>query len=53
VVTGVLVYLALSVLFAVLGLHNDLITPRFLLAALAVAATFHAVEVGHNVFKRW
>jgi len=51
VVTGVLIYLPLSVLFALLGLHDGLFTPRSLLAALAVAAIFHTIEVGHNVFK--
>ena len=53
VITGVLVYLPLSVLVVVSGIRDGLFTPRFLLAALAVAAIVHTLEVGHNVFKRW
>ena len=48
-----MVYLPLSVLLVLLGLRDGLFTVRFLLPALALAATFHTLEVGHNVFKRW
>lgn len=53
VVTGVLVYLPLSVILGVLALRDGLFTLRFLIAALIVAVVFHTLEVGHNVFKRW
>ena len=53
VVTGIMVYLPLSVLLVLLGLHEGLFTVRFLLTALALAVTVHTWEVGHNVFKRW
>jgi hypothetical protein len=53
VITGVLVYLPLSLMVVVSGVRDGLFTPRLLLAALAVAAIFHKLEVGHNVFKRW
>ena len=53
VVTGVLVYLPLSGLFVVLGLRDGLFTSHFLLVAVTVAAMFHTLEVGYNVFKRW
>ena len=52
-VTGIVVYLPLSVLLVLLGLRDGLFTVHFLLPALAMAATFHTLEVGHNVFKRW
>ena len=53
VVTGLLVYLPLSILLAVLVVREALITPSTLLLALLVAVAFHTLEVGHNVFKRW
>ena len=53
VITGVLVYLPLSLMVVVSGVRDGLFTPRLLLAALAIAAIFHTLEVGHNVFKRW
>jgi uncharacterized membrane protein YoaK (UPF0700 family) len=53
VITGILVYLPLSLMVAVLGMRDGLFTPRLLLAALAVAAIFPTLEIGHNVFKRW
>jgi hypothetical protein len=52
-ITGVLVYLPLSLMVVVSGMRDGLFTPRFLLAALAVAVIVHTLEVGHNVFKRW
>jgi hypothetical protein len=52
-VTGLTLYLPLSVLLVVLGLRDGLVTGRLILVALAVAAMFHTIEVGHNVFKRW
>jgi hypothetical protein len=53
VATGLLVYLPLSLLLAGLALREGLVSGPSLAAALAVAAAFHTVEVGHNVFKRW
>jgi hypothetical protein len=47
------VYLPLSLIVVVSGMRDGLFTPRFLLAALAVAAIVDTLEVGHNVFKRW
>ena len=52
VITGVLVYLPLSLIVAVSGMREGLFTPRLMVAAFAVAAIFHTLEVGHNVFKR-
>jgi Protein of unknown function with HXXEE motif len=53
VVTGVLVYLPLSVILGALAVRDGLFTLRFLIAALIVAVVFHTLEVSHNVFKRW
>jgi uncharacterized protein with HXXEE motif len=53
VITGVMVYLPLSLMVVVSGIRDGLFTPRFLLAALAVAAIVHTLEVGHDVFKQW
>jgi hypothetical protein len=47
------VYLPLSSMIVVSGIRDGLFTPRLLLATLAVAAIFHTLEVGHNLFKRW
>ena len=53
VLSGILVYVPLSVLLAVLGVRDGLLTERSLLVALIVAAGFHTIEVGHNVFESW
>jgi len=53
VVTGLLVYVPLSVVLAVLAVRDGLIGGPTLGAAYALALVFHTVEVGHNVFKRW
>ena len=53
VLTGILVYLPLSFLLAVVGVRDGLLSERSLLVALIVAGGFHTIEVGHNVFKRW
>lgn len=53
VLTGLLLYIPLSALLAFLGLRDGLFTATSLITALAVAGTFHIIEVGHNVFKRW
>jgi Protein of unknown function with HXXEE motif len=53
VLSGVLVYLPLSCLLAVLALREGLIGGPALAGSLAVALAFHTLEVGHNVFKRW
>jgi hypothetical protein len=53
VITGVLLYLPLSGLLAGLALREGLLTFPALLAALVIAAAFHTLEVGHNVFDRW
>jgi hypothetical protein len=52
-VTGVTVYLPLSVLVVVLAVRDGLSTPRFLFIMFGIGAVVHALEVGHNVFKRW
>jgi hypothetical protein len=51
--TGLLVYLPLSALLATLALQEGLIGLPGLAAALAIAAVFHTLEVGRNVFRRW
>src|SRR5262245_32607560 len=51
VITGVLVYLPLSLMVVVSGMRSGLFAPRSLLAALAAAAILHTLEVGRNVFK--
>ena len=51
--SGTFVYVPLSVLLAVLGVRDGLLAERSLLVALIVAAGFHTIEVGHNVFRRW
>ncbi len=53
VVTGLLIYLPLSLLLGRLALREGLISAPLLSIALAVALAAHIVEVGHNVFKRW
>jgi len=52
-VTGLVVYVPLSLLLAGLALEEGIVGPPALLAALCVAAVFHTLEVGHNVFERW
>ena len=53
VVTGLLVYVPLSVVLAALAVRDGLIGVPTLGAAYALALVFHTLEVGHNVFKRW
>ena len=53
VVTGLLVYVPLSVVLAVLAVRDGLIGGPALVTAYAPALVFHILEVGHNVFKRW
>ena len=53
VMTGVIIYVPLSVLLAGLAMREDLVASSQLPAMLAVALAFHTLEVGHNVFKRW
>lgn len=53
VVTGLAVYLPLSILLIVLAVRDGLVTPRFLFIAFGIGALVHIVEVGHTVFKRW
>lgn len=52
-VTGALLYLPLSVWLASLALGEGLLSAASLGVALAIAAAFHTLEVGHNVFARW
>jgi len=52
-VTGLLVYLPLSLLLASLAAREGLIGGPALAAALLVAVAFPTLEVGHNVFERW
>jgi len=51
--TGLVVYVPLSLLLAVLAVQEGLMSASALVAALGVAAVFHTLEVGHNVFERW
>lgn len=53
VVTGLAVYLPLFAWLAALAVRDGLIALPVLGVALAVAAAFHTLEVGHNVFERW
>ena len=52
-VTSIVVYIPLTLWLIVLALREGLMSPARVTTALLIAATFHAVEVGHNVFKRW
>jgi len=51
--TGLALYLPLSALLAALAVREGLIGVPALGCALGVAAAFHVLEVGHNVFERW
>jgi len=53
VATGLAVYLPLSLWLGALALRDGLIAAPVLALALVVAAAFHTLEVGHNVFERW
>jgi hypothetical protein len=53
VLTGLAVYLPLSLLLAALASFEGLISPSALAAAFGSAAVLHTLEVGHNVFERW
>jgi hypothetical protein len=53
VVTGLVAYLPLAALLAILAVRDGLIAPAALGGALLAAAVVHTLEVGHNVFKRW
>lgn len=52
-VTGLAVYLPLSAVLATLAVREGLIGVAALGLALGLAAAFHTLEVGHNVFGRW
>ena len=52
-VTGVIVYLPLWAVVVVLAVRDGLSAPRVLFIAFGIGAIVHALEVGHNVFKRW
>jgi Protein of unknown function with HXXEE motif len=51
--TGLLLYLPLSIVLGWLALSEQVLSAPPLLVAFAVAPLLHALEVGHNVFKRW
>jgi hypothetical protein len=53
VVTGLVVYLPLSALLATLAVREERIGIPALALAFGIAAAFHTLEVGHNVFERW
>lgn len=53
VVTGVLLYVPYSLWLAALAVHEGRIGGTALALALPIAAAFHALEVGRNVFARW
>ena len=52
-ITGIALYLPLSLVLAALATREGLIGAPALAGALAIAAVFHTLEVGHNVFARW
>jgi hypothetical protein len=52
-ITGLVIHLPLTVTLAVLALREQLPTSSGLIAVCVLAPAFHALEVGHNVFKRW
>ncbi len=51
--TGLVLYMPLSLLLAALAVREGLMSVPALVAALCVAVVFHTLEVGHNVFARW
>jgi hypothetical protein len=53
VVTGLAVYLPLAAALTALAAREELIGAPVLGLALGIAAAFHTLEVGHNVFERW
>lgn len=53
VATSLLLYLPLSVFLFVRVRAEGLLSLPALAVALAVGLSFHVLEVGHNVFKRW
>jgi hypothetical protein len=53
VLTSVAVYLPLGCWLLTLALRDGLLSTTTLGASLAVAAFWHTIEVGHNVFKLW
>ena len=52
-ITGIALYLPLSLALAGLAAREGLIGVPALAAALAIAVVFHTLEVGHNVFEAW
>lgn len=53
VLTSIVLYVPLTCWLIVLALREGLLPPAMVTIALLIAATFHALEVSHNVFKRW
>jgi hypothetical protein len=52
-ITGLVLYVPLVVLLAVLAARDGLLSSGWLIASFLVALAFHVLEVGHSVFKRW
>jgi uncharacterized protein with HXXEE motif len=53
VLTSLVLYAPLAVWLVTLALRDHVMSPATVTIGLAIAAVFHALEVGHNVFKRW
>jgi hypothetical protein len=53
VVTSVTLYVLATIVVGAAALRDGLLRPSTLIATLVIAAVFHALEVGHNIFKRW
>ena len=51
--TSVVLYAPLAGWLVALALREGLLSSATATIAFVVAALFHALEVGHNVFKRW
>ena len=51
--TGILVYLPLSIALGWLALCESIVESPTLVALFLGAGLLHTLEVGHNVFKRW
>jgi hypothetical protein len=53
VLTSMVLYAPLAAYLVTLGLRDHLMSIGTVTIGLTIAAVFHALEVGHNVFKRW
>jgi uncharacterized protein with HXXEE motif len=51
--TSIVLYAPFTAWLVALALREGLLSSATATIALVVASAFHAIEVGHNVFKRW